>query len=98
MGSGKLVHYGFDLVLIAMLLAAVRRNTGLELLYENSDFKKYINKYLSIGEYCYDKFVSLLKVSGYFHIPGFFDRLKSDVKDAYDESLRDPRQRSPPSN
>lgn len=98
MGTGKLIHYGFDLILISMLLAAIRRNTGLQLLYEGSDFRKYISKYLSFGEYAYDKVVSLLKISGYFHIPGFFDRLKSDAKDAYDENMKDTLPRTPPSN
>ncbi|KAH3678492.1 hypothetical protein WICMUC_001509 [Wickerhamomyces mucosus] len=81
MGLGKLVHYSVDLVLISMLLAAIRRNTGLQLIYNNSDLKRYITQYLNFGEVAYDKFVSFLKITGYFHIPGFFDRLRDNIND-----------------
>ncbi|ODQ62941.1 hypothetical protein WICANDRAFT_60986 [Wickerhamomyces anomalus NRRL Y-366-8] len=78
MSIGKLVHYSVDLVLISMLLASVRRNTGLVLLYQGSDLRKYISKYLAFGEQAYDYFVSFIRHSGYFGTPGIFDR---DLRD-----------------
>lgn len=66
---GKLTHYGVDLVLLSMILAGIHRNTGL--VFDTShlssvDFRQWIAKYLAFGETCYDKFVSILRFSGYF--------------------------------
>ncbi|CDR40170.1 CYFA0S04e05094g1_1 [Cyberlindnera fabianii] len=74
MSLGKLIHYSVDLVLISMLLASVRRTTGLHLIYQQSDLRKYISKYLAFGEQMYDRFVSLCRMSGYFATRRLFDR------------------------
>ena len=66
---GKLAHYGFDLVLISIILAAVNRNTGLQFdtsSFSSVDFRRWFGNYLSFGERCYDATVSLLRMSGYF--------------------------------
>lgn len=58
-----------DLVLISVILAGVHRNTGLVFDTANlssADFRKWFGKYLAFGEACYDKVVSLLRLSGYF--------------------------------
>lgn len=58
-----------DLVLISIVLAGIHRNTGL--VFDTSsllsvDFRRWFGNYLAFGETCYDKTVSLLKLSGYF--------------------------------
>lgn len=58
-----------DLILISVILAGIHRNTGLAFdtsHFSSADFRKWFGKYLAFGEICYDKVVSLLKVSGYF--------------------------------
>ncbi|PVH16304.1 uncharacterized protein CXQ87_004176 [Candidozyma duobushaemuli] len=69
MSLGKLTHYGFDLVLISIILAGIHRNTGLVFdtsHFSSVDFRNWFGKYLAFGEICYDRTVSLLRVSGYF--------------------------------
>ncbi|KAF7580636.1 hypothetical protein FOB63_004574 [Clavispora lusitaniae] len=69
MSLGKLTHYGVDLVLISIILAGIHRNTGLVFdtaHLSSADFRKWFGQYLSVGEYCYDRCVSLLRMSGYF--------------------------------
>ncbi|CCG21197.1 hypothetical protein CORT_0A08120 [Candida orthopsilosis Co 90-125] len=69
MSLGKLVHYGIDLVLISIVLAGIHRNTGLQFdvsHFSSVDFRRWFGNYLSFGEACYDKVVSLLRMSGYF--------------------------------
>ncbi|KAI5958408.1 hypothetical protein CANMA_004252 [Candida margitis] len=69
MSLGKLAHYGIDLVLISMILAGIHRNTGLQFdvsHFSSVDFRRWFGNYLSFGESCYDKVVSLLRMSGYF--------------------------------
>lgn len=58
-----------DLVLISIILAGIHRNTGLVFdtaHFSSADFRKWFGKYLYFGEYCYDRCVSLLRLSGYF--------------------------------
>lgn len=58
-----------DLVLISVILAGVHRNTGLVFdtaNFSSADFRKWFGKYLAFGETCYDRVVSLLRLSGYF--------------------------------
>lgn len=65
----KLAHYSFDLVLISIILAGIHRNTGLVFdtsHFSSVDFRRWFGSYLSFGEGCYDRTVSLLKYSGYF--------------------------------
>lgn len=69
MSLGKLTHYGFDLVLISIILAGIHRNTGLVFdtsRFSSIDFRRWFGKYLAFGEICYDRTVSILKFSGYF--------------------------------
>ncbi|KAI0092544.1 DUF1748-domain-containing protein [Irpex rosettiformis] len=54
---GKLVHIGFDAVLISAFLAGVKRNTGLTpKLSEvpNKDVRQILSSYLEFGEYIFD--------------------------------------------
>ncbi|AMD20925.1 HDR183Wp [Eremothecium sinecaudum] len=62
----QLIHIGFDLVLVSVILAGVRRNTGYVLNYESSDLRNYIQKYLNWGEYFFDHLTELVKRSSYF--------------------------------
>ncbi|KAA8900391.1 hypothetical protein DIURU_003814 [Diutina rugosa] len=65
----SLVHYGFDLVLVSIILAAVHRNTGLVFdtsHFSSVDIRRWFGNYLAIGERGYDYTVSLLRMSGYF--------------------------------
>ncbi|CAH6720231.1 uncharacterized protein CLIB1444_03S07316 [[Candida] jaroonii] len=69
MGLGRIFHYSVDLVLVSVILAGIHRNTGLVFDTSNLssiDFRRWFGNYLSFGESCYDKLVSLLKYSGYF--------------------------------
>lgn len=64
-----MAHYGIDLVLVSMILAGIHRNTGLVFdtsNFSSVDFRNWFAKYLSIGEACYDRCVSVLRYSGYF--------------------------------
>ncbi|PVU88494.1 hypothetical protein BB559_005555 [Furculomyces boomerangus] len=69
---GKLIHFGFDLVLISALLAGIRRTTGLT---EDEDpstrFEDtYIKKYLRLGEKAFDFVVGTMTV-----FPKYFVRM-----------------------
>lgn len=58
-----------DLVLISIILAGIHRNTGLVFdtaQLSSADFRKWFGKYLAFGESCYDRCVSLLRMTGYF--------------------------------
>ncbi|KAI5904053.1 hypothetical protein K4G60_g3211 [Candida parapsilosis] len=64
-----MMHYGVDLVLISIVLAGVHRNTGLQFdvsHFSSIDVRRWFGNYLSFGETCYDKLVSVLRISGYF--------------------------------
>lgn len=73
MGLKSLIHIGFDLTLVAMLLAAVRRNTGYVFAYERYEFSSFIKSYLQWGEFCYKRFVGYVKRSQMFRfqLPNF---------------------------
>ncbi|KZT26909.1 DUF1748-domain-containing protein [Neolentinus lepideus HHB14362 ss-1] len=54
---GKLVHLGFDAILISAFLAGVKRNTGLTpALHQvpNKDIRQLLRSYLEAGEYVFD--------------------------------------------
>ncbi|EPQ59505.1 DUF1748-domain-containing protein [Gloeophyllum trabeum ATCC 11539] len=54
---GKLVHLGFDALLISAFLAGVKRNTGLTpALHQvpNKDVRQLLRSYLEAGEYIFD--------------------------------------------
>ena len=64
-----MVHYSVDLVLFSVVLAGINRNTGLVFDTSNLssvDFRRWFGNYLNFGESCYDRLVSVLKMSGYF--------------------------------
>lgn len=65
----SLMHYGFDLVLVLIILAAVHRNTGLVFdtsHFSSVDIRRWFGNYLAIGERGYDYTVLLLRMLGYF--------------------------------
>lgn len=86
MGLQSVVHWGVDLTLAAMLLAAVRRNTGLVFAYEKYGFTQVVYGYLSWGEYWYKRFVKYVRGS-----PSFRKQLKQydgfvdDIEDVFDQ-------------
>ena len=80
MGVQSLMHYGVDLALVAMLLAAIRRNTGLVFTYEEYDISKYIQKYLQWGEWCYSKTVSYVRSSKRFRRQLPIDKFPPDPR------------------
>jgi len=54
---GRLVHIGFDAILISALLAGVKRSTGLTPALSqvpNKDVRQMLNTYLELGEYVFD--------------------------------------------
>lgn len=56
-------------MLISVILAGIHRNTGLVFdtsHFSSVDFRKWFGNYLAFGEACYDRVVSLLRMSGYF--------------------------------
>lgn len=63
---GAVVHFAVDLVLVSMVLAGIRRSTGLELNYSKSDLRYYISKYVALGEIMFDRCVNLCEMSGWF--------------------------------
>jgi len=66
----RLTHYAFDAVLISAFLAGIKRSTGLTLnsdrITENREIKKWIDKYLGVGEWVMDQSVAVLGSSGWF--------------------------------
>lgn len=79
-----------DLVLISVVLAGIHRNTGLVFDTSNLsliDFRRWFGQYLSLGESCYDRLVSLLKISGYFKQRSFTDYLSKET-DKYFENQK----------
>ncbi|THH12326.1 hypothetical protein EW145_g87 [Phellinidium pouzarii] len=54
---GKLVHLGFDAVLISAFLAGIKRSTGLTpalAQVPNKDIRQLLRSYLEMGEYVFD--------------------------------------------
>ncbi|KDQ64998.1 hypothetical protein JAAARDRAFT_28663 [Jaapia argillacea MUCL 33604] len=66
---GKLVHIGFDALILSAFLAGVKRNTGLSPalhLVPNKDLRQLLKSYLEFGEYIFDFSVVIFGRSGYF--------------------------------
>ncbi|GAA5811778.1 hypothetical protein MFLAVUS_005221 [Mucor flavus] len=66
---GRLFHFTADAVLISAVLAGIKRNSGLQPAtsqIENEDVRKYVNKYLDIGEWVVDSSVVFMNNSAYF--------------------------------
>lgn len=54
---GKLVHLGFDALLISAFLAGIKRSTGLTpklVVVPNKDVRQLLGTYLEFGEYVFD--------------------------------------------
>jgi len=54
---GKLVHLGFDALLISAFLAGIKRSTGLAPALSqvpNKDVRQMLRSYLEFGEYAFD--------------------------------------------
>lgn len=83
MGLGKYVHYTFDLLLVLMVLAGVRRNTGLTFNPEEFhllDIRRWASKYLALGETGFDWAVLMVRHSGYFR--------QRTIRDDFTEEVR----------
>ncbi|KAI9347859.1 hypothetical protein BD770DRAFT_395473 [Pilaira anomala] len=66
---GRLFHFTADAVLISAVLAGIKRNSGLQPAtdkIENEDVRKYVNKYLDVGEWVVDSSVVFMNNSPYF--------------------------------
>ncbi|OMH79102.1 hypothetical protein AX774_g7494 [Zancudomyces culisetae] len=71
---GKLVHYAFDLALIAALLSGIRRTTGFTLKCaadnQSGNSDSLSKKYLRWGDYAFDFVVGIMTT-----FPNLFVRL-----------------------
>jgi len=68
-GLGRLIHYGFDAILLSAFLAGIRRSTGLTpalALVPNKDIRQLLRSYLELGEYTFDFAVVLFGRSSSF--------------------------------
>ncbi|CEG82507.1 hypothetical protein RMATCC62417_16570 [Rhizopus microsporus] len=66
---GRIFHFTADAVLVSTVLAGIKRNTGLEPAtsqIEHEEIKKYVTKYLNIGEWVMDTSIGLMNSSPYF--------------------------------
>jgi len=54
---GRLIHYGFDAILISAVLAGIKRQSGLTPALSrvpDKDIRHLIASYLEVGEYAVD--------------------------------------------
>ncbi|KAI9473933.1 MAG: hypothetical protein EXX96DRAFT_579916 [Benjaminiella poitrasii] len=66
---GRLFHFTADAVLISAVLAGIKRNAGLQpatAKIENEDIRKYVERYLEIGDWVIDSSVVFMNNSPYF--------------------------------
>ncbi|KAG0239209.1 hypothetical protein B0O80DRAFT_461316 [Mortierella sp. GBAus27b] len=66
---GKLFHYATDAILISVILAGIKRSTGLTVAsnrIESQDVRSAVDKYLGIGEWVLDQGIIFLSSSKYF--------------------------------
>ncbi|CEJ88578.1 Putative DUF1748-domain-containing protein [[Torrubiella] hemipterigena] len=68
---GRLTHYAFDAVLISTVLAGMKRSSGLQFKTENiggdnKEVKKWVDKYLHVGEWVMDYSVAIAGSSSFF--------------------------------
>lgn len=67
---GRLSHYAFDAVLISTILAGMKRSTGLTLksdtVSNSPEIKKWVDKYLDVGEFVMDSAVAAAGASSWF--------------------------------
>ncbi|KZT41128.1 DUF1748-domain-containing protein, partial [Sistotremastrum suecicum HHB10207 ss-3] len=60
---GKIVHLGFDALLVTAFLAGIKRSTGLTPALSqvpNKDLRNILRSYLEMGEYAFDFAVVIL--------------------------------------
>ncbi|SCV02361.1 LANO_0F17194g1_1 [Lachancea nothofagi CBS 11611] len=87
----QIAHLGFDLALISIILAGLRRNTGWILSYEQSDLKNYIKRYLDWGEFLYGRLIHVAERSKYFRKETPLDGFLDGVFKRVEELGREPR-------
>ncbi|KAG1454715.1 hypothetical protein G6F46_009953 [Rhizopus delemar] len=66
---GRLFHFTADAMLVSTVLAGIKRNVGLQPAtnqIENEEIKKYVEKYLDIGEWVMDTSIGFMNSSPYF--------------------------------
>ncbi|KAI9660424.1 MAG: hypothetical protein M1821_009774 [Bathelium mastoideum] len=69
---GRITHFAFDAVLFSAFLAGVRRSTGLtpslrqESVSESTEVRKWLDRYLWLGEAVMDQGVAVMSSSSYF--------------------------------
>ncbi|KAK2749904.1 hypothetical protein FQN57_005321 [Myotisia sp. PD_48] len=69
---GRLTHYAFDAVLFSAFLAGIKRSTGLtpslnsDKVTENQEVKRWVEKYLGVGEWVMDQSVAVLGSTSWF--------------------------------
>lgn len=66
MSVKSILHWGFDLTLVAMVLAALRQNTGYVFAYEHYGIGGQLHRLLACGEWCYNTFCQYAINSKYF--------------------------------
>ncbi|QLQ80640.1 hypothetical protein HG537_0D06410 [Torulaspora globosa] len=92
MNINSLVHFGFDLTLIAMLLAALRHNTGYVFAFEQTGIGRHVYRVLTWGEWCYHRFVNYAVGSRYFRkqlrSDGFANRTAREIEEIGRSSRR----------
>ncbi|KAG2185906.1 hypothetical protein INT43_002344 [Umbelopsis isabellina] len=66
---GRLFHLTAEAVLLSAVLAGIKRNTGLQPAtskIQSKELRKYIDGYLSVGEWVLDTTTVLMNNSSYF--------------------------------
>ncbi|KAI8063353.1 uncharacterized protein B0P05DRAFT_555552 [Gilbertella persicaria] len=66
---GRLFHFTADAVLVSTVLAGIKRNTGLQPAtdkIESEEIRKYVEKYLHVGEWAIDNSITFMNNSDYF--------------------------------
>ena len=76
MSVGSIVRWGVDLTLVAIVLASLRRSTGLVLRYETMGFSGWIHGYLQWGEMCFGYLKSYVKRSPWVRPQVTYDGFK----------------------
>ncbi|KAF2666554.1 DUF1748-domain-containing protein [Microthyrium microscopicum] len=66
---GRIMHIGFDAVLISTVFAGIRRSTGLTVqpkaISDNTTVTGYLDTYLWMGEAVMDQSVAFMSMSKY---------------------------------
>ncbi|CAI4046382.1 hypothetical protein SUVZ_11G1940 [Saccharomyces uvarum] len=61
-----MIRWVLEGTLVAMLLSAIRRETGMIFFYNHYQLGGWIHKYLSWGEMCYSRTLKMVKRSSLF--------------------------------